>query len=173
MHAETLKTSIHARYSFPSRPMQLKYHEYGMKCEFTLMTIGEYRGGSVTPAPAVARNPSTAPTDRPIDKQIPRQSSVQTTGQQLASPMPPPTQPASHSFTREPPSQRPQRPSPPPPKTSLDPESLFLPATDDDDRKWDERNYDDDQDTLGWDAGADNVHNLKSETKPSSANSLR
>ncbi len=154
MHAETLKTSIHALYSFPTRPMQLTYHEHGLLCEFTLMTIGEYRRGSVTPAPAAARNTSPTPTER----QLSRQASVQTNGQQTTNPMPPPTQPASRSFTREPPSQRPQRPSPPPPKASLDPESLFLPAADDD-RQWDERNYDDDQDTLGWDASADNVRN--------------
>ncbi len=153
MHAETLKTGIQALYSFPARPMQLTYQEHGMQCEFTLMTIGEYRGGSVTPAPAVARNTSAAPTV----KEPSRQSSVQTNGQQATNPMLPPAQPASHSFTREPPSQRPQRPSPPPPKASLDPESLFLPTAGDDDRQWDERNYDDDQDTLGWDASGHNV----------------
>lgn len=153
MHAETLKTTIQALYSFPTRPMQATYQEHGMLCEFTLMTIGEYRGGSVTPAPAVARNTCAAPSG----KQPSRQSSVQTNGQQMTNPMPPPAQPASRSFTREPPSQRPQRPSPPPPKASLDPESLFLPAANEDDRQWDERNYDDDQDTLGWDASADSV----------------
>ena len=119
------------------------------------MTIGEYRGGSVTPAPAAARNTSAVPTAR----QLSRQGSVQTNGEEATNPMPPPTQITSRSFTREPPSQRPQRPSPPPPKASLDPESLFLPAAADEDGRWDERNYDDDQDTLGWDARVDNVRN--------------
>ena len=153
MHAETLKTSVHALYSLPTRPMQVTYSEHGILCEFTLMTIGEYRGESVTPAPAIARKPSVVPTDGlPL-----RQASVDSESQKPTDPMPPPTQPASRSFTREPPTQRQQRPSPPPPKASLDPESLFLPAADDDDRQWDERKYDDDQDTLGWDASADNV----------------
>jgi len=168
VHAETLKTSIQALYSFPTRPLQLTYQDHGMLCEFTLMTIGEYRGGSVTPAPAVARNTSVAPTD----KQQSRQSSVQTNGQQTTNQMPPPAQPASRSFTREPPSQRPQRPSPPPPKASLDPESLFLPAANDDDRRWDERNYDDDQDTLGWDASAGSVCKQNNRLKASWANSI-
>lgn len=156
-HAETLKTSIAALYSFPSRPMQLAYHEHGMQCEFTLMTLGEYRGGSVTPAPgpapAAARQPSTATIDRLSQHHATDRISAQT--KNIA--MPPPSQPASRSFTRDAQSQRTQRPSPPPPQASLDPESLFLPAEEDEDRLWGERNYDEDQDTLGWDASAKNV----------------
>ena len=152
-HAETLKTSITALYTFPTRPMQLSYHEHGMQCEFTLMTIGDYRGGSVTPAPAAIRQVSAAPAEKTPS----RQSTVQTVIQPKTSTMPPPSQSLSRSFTREPQSQRLQRPSPPPPKASLDPKSLFLPADEDDDRIWGERNYDDEQDTLGWDASANNV----------------
>ena len=152
-HAETLKTSITALYSFPNRPLQLTYHEYGMHCEFTLMTIGDYRGSSVTPAPAAVRQVST-------ERAPSRQSTVQAAVQRKTTTMPPPSQPPSRSFTREPQSQRIQRPSPPPPKASLDPESLFLPADEDGDRIWGERNYDDEQDTLGWDASANNVNSL-------------
>ncbi|CAD6579613.1 MAG: hypothetical protein ASARMPRED_009203 [Alectoria sarmentosa] len=155
-HAETLKTSITALHSFPTRPMQLSYHEHGMQCEFTLMTIGDYRGGSVTPAPAAAGQKSAAPAERAPS----RHSTVQTAVQPKTTTMPPPSQPLSHSFTREPQSQRMQRPSPPPPKASLDPESLFLPADEDDDRIWGEKNYDDEQDTLGWNASANNVNHL-------------
>ena len=145
--------------------MQLTYSDHCMLCEFTLMTIGEYRGGSITPAPAITRNTSAAPTER----QSTRQPSLQTNAKQATNQMRPPVQPASRSFSREPPSQRPHRPSPPPPKASLYPESLFLPATDDDDRQWDERNYDDDQDTLGWDASADNVCKPNGGSRVSSA----
>lgn len=153
-HAETLKASITALYSFPTRPMQLSYHEHGMQCEFTLMTIGDYRGNSVTPAPAAVRQGSAAPAERATS----RQSTVQTAVQPKTTTMPPPSQSLSRSFTREPQSQRTQRPSPPPPKTSLDPQSLFLPADEDDDRIWGERIYDKEQDTLGWDASANNVN---------------
>lgn len=152
-HAETLKTSITALYSFPNRPLQLSYHEHGMHCEFTLMTIGDYRGSSVTPDPAAVRQVS-------VERLPSRQSTVQTAVQRKTTTMPPPSQPLSRSFTREPESQRTQRPSPPPPKASLNPESLFLPADEDDDRIWGERNYDDEQDTLGWDASANNVNPL-------------
>ena len=152
-HAETLKTSIMALYSFPTRPMQLSYHEHGMQCEFTLMTIGDYRGGSVTPAPAVVRQVSPAPAEREPS----RLSSAQPTVPPKTATMPPPSQQLSRSFTREVQSQRTQRPSPPPPKASLDHESLFLPADEDDDRIWGEKNYNVEQDTLGWDASANNV----------------
>ncbi|MCJ1267317.1 hypothetical protein MMC22_007202 [Lobaria immixta] len=157
MHAETLKASITALFSRPNRPMQLAYGEYGMQCEFTLMTIGEYRGGSVTPSPAVARNPSVTPSDRQTSHQPSTvQHSARDQRQEITNAMPPPVQPASRSFTREPPSQRPPRPSPPPPKASLDEESLFVPVDNDDDRRWGERNLDEDEDTLGWDPTAKN-----------------
>lgn len=156
IHAETLKSSITAFYSFPTRPMQLNYHEHGMQCEFTLMTIGEYRGGSVTPAPAAVQQVPAAPVEKPPSRQSTAQASSINTLQKSTT-MPPPSEPASRSFTREPQSQRTQRPSPPPPKPSLDPESLFIPPDEDEDRVWGEKNYDDEQDTLGWDASANNV----------------
>lgn len=136
------------------------------------MTIGDYRSSSATPIPVSRRNLLTAP----IGQRQSQQSSTQATGNEDrqvkdATPdrvMPPPVQPASRSFTGDPStqsnsrsvdqghaSQRRSRPSPPPPKASVDPESLFLPA--DDDEPWDERNFEDEEDTLGWDASVDNV----------------
>ncbi|KAL8739727.1 MAG: hypothetical protein Q9190_007498 [Brigantiaea leucoxantha] len=173
MHAETLKASIQAQYSVPTRPMQLSYHEAGMRCEFTLMTIGDYCGSSVTPAPTTSRNLSVAPSERHVSQQSSAQArrNEDSATHDLArkETMPPPDQPASRSFTkesltqsnsrsfeREATSQRLARPSPPPPKASVDPESLFLPAADDD-QQWDEKTYDDEEDTLGWDASANHV----------------
>lgn len=156
-HAETLKTSITALYSFPTKPMQLSYREHGMQCEFTLMTIGDYRANSVTPSPAAVRQVPAAPAEKPPSPQ----SDVHTAVQRKTTTMSPQSQPLSRSFTRESQSQRIRRPSPPPPKaSSLNPESLFLPADEDDDRLWGERKYDDEQDTLGWDASANNVNPL-------------
>lgn len=153
-HADTLNASITASYSHPTRPLQLAYNEKGMQCEFTLMTIGDYRGGSVNPAPAATRENSP----RPAERQTSVQPSASARPRPVAEAMPPPIEPASRSFGREAASQRPRRPSPPPPQASLDPESLFLPAGDNDDRRWDEKNYDEDEeDTLGWDASADHV----------------
>lgn len=171
-HAETLKTSISAHYSYPTLPLQLTYQGHGMQCDFTLMTIGEYRGGSVTPAPTNMRNgsvavskrqssrPTSRPPSRPLSRQTSRQPSEQAGDheQQAPNPMPPPAEPASRSFVRELPNQRSQRPSPPPPKPSVDTQSLFLPVDDDEDeRKWGERDYEEEEDTLGWNANANAV----------------
>ena len=152
-HAGTLKTSITARYSQPTRPLQLAYECGGMLCEFTLMTIGDFRGTSVTPGPSVSRGAPTRPSQR--------EQTVPTLERNIEKPakpaFPPPSQPASRIFTRENVSQRPNRPSPPITKPSIDAESLFLPP-DDDDRQWDEKNYGDpNEDMLGWDVSADNV----------------
>lgn len=133
--------------------MQLTYRGHGLQCDFTLMTIGDYRGGSVTPAPPAVGEGSNAP----VEKSQSRQPSNQAIAQPKATVMPPPSQPASRSFTKEPQSQKAPRPSPPPPQPSLDPESLFIPVDEDEDRLWGERNYDEDQDRLGWDASANEV----------------
>ncbi len=153
MHAETLKASVTALYSHPTLPMRLAYEEHGMQCEFTLMTIGDYRSDSVTPSPAVARKASSAPPNR----QSSNTSTAPPRPQTQASAMPPPVQPASRSYTRELPSQRPPRPSPPPPKVSLDSESLFLSSEEEDDRKWGEKSFDQEEDTLGWDQSINSV----------------
>lgn len=156
-HAETLKATIKALYSFPTRPLLLSYEENGMQCEFTLMTIGDYRGDAATPAPTASRQLSAAPSTTTVEPDLARQSSNQVVHPQFSTAMPPPSHPASRNFFREPGSQRAQRPSPPPPKASLDPDSLFLPGYEDEDRQWGERNYDDEEDTLGWSGNASDV----------------
>ena len=152
-HGETFKTSITASYSYPSRPMRLSYNEHGMKCEFTLMTIGEYRGGSVTPALPNPRNVSARSSVRPEPTAKPSQPPE---NQQRQDSMGPPLQPAARSFARDSASQRQSRPSPPPPRASIDHQSLFIPE-DDDESRWGEKSYDDDEDQLGWGASEDNV----------------
>ena len=152
--------------------MQLTYHEHGMLCEFTLMTIGEYQGSSGTPAPANVRNESRATSEQHPSRQASRQPSMQPSGpptqhftarsqtleQRKVASMPPPIEPASRTSARDIQSQRPHRPTPPPPKASLDPQSLFIPADDEeDDRVWGERSFDDEQDVLGWNPHANTV----------------
>ena len=45
-HAETLRGSLSAQFSFPSRPMQFSYQNFGGHCEFTLTTQGDLREAS-------------------------------------------------------------------------------------------------------------------------------
>lgn len=177
VHAETLKTSVQAQYSFPTRPLQLAYGEHGMQCEFTLMTIGDYRGSSITPVPiSIRSSPAPLPDSRPsgLASRQGTQSSMTRTDNAVTAAMPPPSQPASRivqQFTqtelnsetsqRGSSSQKLSKPSPLPLKASLDPESLFLPANDDD-AQWDEANYEDkEEETLRWDASASNVSILE------------
>ncbi|KAI9700757.1 MAG: hypothetical protein M1836_002126 [Candelina mexicana] len=149
-HADTLRESISAFYSQPMRPMQLSYQGHGMICEFTLMTIGEPRGGSATPVPAPVRGQTSNPTSRQ-GSNLP----MQRTSEPMQSAMLPPSRMVSRTLTQEPVRRRERRPSPPPPKASLESESLFLSDVLDDCR-WDEADYEnDDEDMLGWDASAD------------------
>jgi cell cycle checkpoint control protein RAD9A len=137
-HADTLNASVLAQYSKPTRPLQLRYEsDNGLLCEFTLMTIGEYRGGSVTPAPSIARAGTQGQRPTPTPAPTPARSM-----------MSPPSQPL----------RRPKdnRPSPPPPKASLDPESLFFPD-DEGPKGWDEEEEREEEDTLGWDVSGDTV----------------
>ncbi|MCJ1477007.1 hypothetical protein MMC13_005678 [Lambiella insularis] len=150
-HGETLKTTVTASYSHSSRPIQLAYNEHGMKCEFTLMTIGEYRGGSVNPAPVVRKGQARSSARPEATKTLPHTGS-----QPKPDIMPPPAKPASRVIGRESANQRHSKPSPPPPQASIDHQSLFVPEEDDDSR-WNEKNYDDDEDQLCWGDSADNV----------------
>lgn len=153
IHADTLRTPITAHFSRPSRPLQFVYLEEGLRCEYTLMTTGDYRGTSSTPAPSakVVARPSTTST---------QQSVVRGPSTESAAEMPPPARPATNvaQLQRK-------------PLTSLGKgtlgsqsqrsESLFVARDeDDDDRRWDAPNYEEEaaaEDMLGWDASGEMV----------------
>ena len=128
-----------------------------MECAFTLSTTGESRGGFVTKAQPVSRNRSAAPSVNQ-DSTVPSQ---QPQSQQSPVHMPPPVQPASRSFVRESESQLPIRPSLSAPIASISHESLFVSENEDDDERWGEKNYEEDEDELGWGASAENVNFLQ------------
>jgi cell cycle checkpoint control protein RAD9A len=149
-HAESLMAVITTNYSHPGKPLRMAYTEHGMQCEFILMTIGEYRGGSVTPAPVGGRGMSRLPRAvqpaKPLDEGPSRRPPQS---------MPPPPPPASRSFV-QPASQQSAKPLPPPPKASVNQESLFL-DDDDDDGPWEERDYEKGEDQVGWEDSGANV----------------
>ena len=151
-HGETINASISSSYSHPNRPLQLAYDGEGILAEFTLMTIGDYRGASATPAPIARDTAQTSPnrprttTSRPDESEPPPPSETPTS-----------RTPAPHSFRQEATGQRSQRPSPPPPVPTLDDDSLFLPRADDDSR-WDPSiSADEDEDMLGWNSMVERV----------------
>jgi cell cycle checkpoint control protein RAD9A len=156
-HAETMKVDVTARYSRGNRPMQIAYSQGGVAAHFTLMTRAtsshvpdasrnstpardlSMRGRSQTPSmtrdPSVPATTQTAPTDMPPPSTRP-------------SARPPATRPAllKGSGTADTPA----------PSASLNPDSLFIPA-DDEDQKWDEPNYEEDRDIVTWDNASDSA----------------
>jgi len=121
-----------------------------MACEFTLMTRGEQdeeSGDGSPPAVQSSARPPPRPvqiSNTPATERVPSlpnrsaQSSVNTPAGKSG---------ASDSFLKS--------------SAYMDFDSLFVPA--DDDRQWDEPNYEDDtEDKLGWNAGADLVGLLRS-----------
>lgn len=150
-HADTLKTTIIARYTRPCRPLQLSYEYEGMVCEFTLMTRGEPDDTVATSSNGNARELSARPYSRP-----PQSISTRPTPNAPLAREPEPQQEPSVTVDR--PMQQPSQPVvqesvQQPPSPSFDP--LFVPM--DDDHQWDEPVYvdEDEEDILGWDAHND------------------
>jgi cell cycle checkpoint control protein RAD9A len=145
IHADTLKTNLKAHYAQPARPLQFSYGCDGMLCEFTLMTSGEY-------------NAATAPTAVP--QQVPTRvnsraqsfATERSENRSMRSEMLPPSEPASRPAAqrRIPGSRKDSSPKP----AEAESESLFV-GRDEDDSRWEPVDYNNDEETLGWDASAE------------------
>ncbi|ORY10413.1 Rad9-domain-containing protein [Clohesyomyces aquaticus] len=143
LHADTLKTSLKAFYSQPTRPLQFNYGCDGFLCEFTLMTSGDYNAGATpTPAPQIPSRP---------DSRAQSTTSERTENRSMRSDMPPPIKPASRRTGRRNPGSR-RVPSPK--AGEPDPDSLFVGRAEEDSH-WDPLDYNNEEETLGWDASAD------------------
>jgi cell cycle checkpoint control protein RAD9A len=149
-HAVTMDVDISAAYSYPSKPMQLKYIDGGVCSEFILMTMGDHRSASSTPMSNMIRGHSARPSvPRNVQRTSqPRTTATTTTNTMYAQPEP--------SMRRSAAAALHSRPTPPPPKPTLHEESLFV-QDDEDDRVWNPAEFDDDEDRLQWDNNADHV----------------
>ncbi|KAF2473333.1 uncharacterized protein BDR25DRAFT_257712 [Lindgomyces ingoldianus] len=143
IHADTLKTNLKAYYSQPTRPLQFNYGCDGFLCEFTLMTSGDYAGLTPTPAPQISSR---------SDSRAQSTTSERTENRGKRPEMPPPAEPASRRTARRrnPGSRRAKSPK----QGDPDPESLFV-GREEEDRSWDPVDYNNEEETLGWDASAD------------------
>jgi cell cycle checkpoint control protein RAD9A len=144
-HAETLKTSLKAYYSQPTRPLQFSYGDDGILCEFTLMTSGDYNAAPSTTPTAAPQTFNSRQTSR-----APSNSTEQTETRSMRSDMPPPAEPA----WRRDRSSRLGKPGSRQTSVQQDPESLFVPDPEEDDAAWAPLDYEKEE-TLGWDASAD------------------
>lgn len=140
-------------YSEPARPMRISYTDSGVSSEFVLMTAGDFRPRSVTPAPASSRSTST----RQASKQVLQSTSNYRTGSANTN-MGPPSRSAAPSMAREMAKTSIPRPSPQASQPSLDDNPMFF-AAPDDDAAWDPTHDDEYDEMLGWNAngGIDNV----------------
>jgi cell cycle checkpoint control protein RAD9A len=162
-HAETMRTQVTARYSRGNRPMQISYEEGDLYAEFTLMTRGASnvpilgtRASTATPAREISMRPASRPPDTPGSASLTasRQQSIAD-----GASMPPPARAALRG-------RNPAQPSlpttdstdsgiAPTPSASIDPDSLFIPA-ENEDQQWDEPNFAEEPDIVTWDnAGED------------------
>lgn len=151
-HAESAHSTITARYTRPTRPLQLAYDFGGVKTEFTLMTTGD----PDSDIPDSSRAPELSARQTPAPAGVSRANVTSNTSH-----MPPPRARSIRPLTGTPgasvrgtdtntQSQR-------PPPASIQFDSLFVPA--DDDRQWDVPNDEEEEaeDRLGWDATGDQV----------------
>lgn len=120
-----------------------------MQCEFILMTTGEARAASATPAANEGRAASKRPVVRQPLEATSSSKRTRSGSETVESGVPEP------SLAREHTRRKISRPSPPPPQPSIQSQALFMPANDDD-RRWDPVDYEDeDNEMLMWDANVD------------------
>jgi cell cycle checkpoint control protein RAD9A len=172
-HAETVRTQVAARYSRGNRPMQISYGEGGLKAEFTLMTRGS------TNIPSTASNASTRATpardlsmrsaSRPADTPAPTSGSAQA-GEGLstdaAGHMPPPSRISlrDRGLSKQPSLPKADSAESAAPSASINEDSLFIPG-DNDDRQWEEPNFDEEPDIVTWENPADNSVSASNSTR--------
>lgn len=158
-HADTLDTDVGAYYSTPGRPLQFSYFRDGMHCQFTLMTVADYNG---TPAPSTA----ASAVDRHISRAPSTGVSAAPNGRIVVSEMPPPAAPNARRPVRKLGQNGPQAGKRKADEQDQESDSLFVPREDDDreDRRWDPAEYENDEETLGWDASANNVREAQDTT---------
>ncbi|ELR06418.1 hypothetical protein GMDG_02134 [Pseudogymnoascus destructans 20631-21] len=160
-HAGSLDTEVSAAYSYPSKPMQLKYDDEGVTSEFILMTIGDYKATSAVPLPnAIMGNSTSAPS-----RQHTEDPPVANVVQQAEASMQPPSRSGAPPATLLGHRAWALRHSPPLPQPSIDSDSLFVPD-DEEDRRWNPSGYGgEDEELLGWDAGTGTDGQLKASSR--------
>lgn len=188
-HAESLKALMSAQFSRPGRPLLFRYTDRGLTCEFILMTTGISQAVPPATAPKVASTRPGGQASRQsstVPLRLSRQSTVDldasTRQPSVASG---PSRQPSHAISQT--VERRNTEMAPPPKPSSaagprerrvlgslgrqisqttttsnvdpDPESLFMPQGEEDDRRYDPQNFDEEpeEEMLGWDANANVV----------------
>jgi cell cycle checkpoint control protein RAD9A len=149
-HADTLKASVSALYSTPGRPLQFNYALEGLQCQFTLMTAGDCHS---TPASSTTNKSSSTESFRP-------KPSADNDGslnvKSAPTEMPPPTITKARKLAGKLGQNESATGSMISSRSDRDSESLFV-QQEEEDRQWDPAEYDNEEESLGWNATIDNV----------------
>ena len=150
IHADTLKASVSALYSTPGRPLQFNYGVEGVQCQFTLMTAGDYHH---TPNPSATNKSLSRESSRPRsgadNDGVPNTRSASTE-------MPPPATTKARKLAGRLGQNESATSSLLSNRSDRDSESLFV-RQEEEDRQWDPAEYDNEEESLGWNATIDNV----------------
>jgi cell cycle checkpoint control protein RAD9A len=150
-HAATFNGNITAFYSRPGRPLQFTYTQDGMTSNFTLMTAGDY-GDTSAPSADIS-----AVSTRTVSRAPSMASTIANPMQAEASnEMPPPAKPEPRRSNRKLGQNEINGQAKALQHSREDPESLFVSA-DEDDSRWDPPEYENDEESMGWDASVRNV----------------
>ena len=149
-HAGLLNANIHAYYSNPGRPLQFFYTQEGLTCQFTLMTAGDYSGTPATSAPV-----SAAPT-QPASRDQSIVSPAAEISRPKAKDMPPPAEQNKRKSLRKLGQNESHGQITSQQRAKEVSESLFVPM-EEEDHRWDPTEYEEDEETLGWDTNVSNV----------------
>ena len=156
-HADTMKANVKTAYSRGHRPAQITYGSSGLTAEFTLMTKGTSStvadsSRAATPAQGLSVRPTSRSTASSLAPSALRttQSDVVAAAEANGNGLvPTPShdvgQPAKPKLSNAPSAST----SAPP--ASVNPDSLFFPAAEDNDQQWDPQNFDDEPDMVTWD----------------------
>jgi hypothetical protein len=137
---------MNAHYSSPGRPLQFRYGQGALECQFTLTTAGEYRG------PPNSRGATLGRTSRPADSE----SNSASVSSRQARPrvMPPPSRPEKRRDAQS--LGRRQTETTRRSTDSGDGDSLFV-RQEETDRQWDPASYDNAEESLEWNTNHETV----------------
>lgn len=152
-HADTLHTSVTTYYSTPGRPLQFNYGVEGMQCQFTLMTAGDYHA---TPAASAVTRTITRESSRAESRPEISRASID---KSLSAEMPPPAVPKARKLGKNLGQNDSAATSMVSSRSERESEGLFV--TPEEDSQWDPPNYDNGEESLGWNATGDNVGSVR------------
>lgn len=130
--------------------MQFSYARDGILAEYTLMTRGHL---SNVPNESTASTPARDLSVKPVSRASNNDDAPSIPAKTQSVPaMPPPsvTTARRETLPESEATEPPRRKSQPAPSASINPDSLFIPA--DDDQEWDEPNYEEEPDIVTWNA---------------------